>query len=83
MSIAVYAARKLFQLGVQDLLESMASDRALLAQEAARSNLRGGYLGDQAEDALANFGTFLKDIAPVLQEPAEGAAIPANGPNAG
>jgi hypothetical protein len=45
----------------------MTSDRELIAREAVRSNLLGGYLGEQAEDALANFGTFTEDLAPVLK----------------
>jgi hypothetical protein len=80
ISVAVYAAQRLFQLGEQDSLDSMVSDQGLVAREALRSNLRGGYLGDQAEDALANFGTFLKSLAPVLGEPAAGAATPTNSP---
>ena len=71
MSVAVRAAQKLFQLGMQDLLDSLASDRGLLTREALRSNLRGGYLGDQAEDSLANFEIFLNNLAPVLGENAE------------
>ncbi len=72
MSVAVHAANKLFEFHAQDALDAMASDRGLIAWEAARSNLRSGYLGDQAEDALTNFGTFLKDIGPVLKHPGEG-----------
>src|SRR5205085_512561 len=78
MSVAVHAANKLFELHAQDSLDAMASDRGLIAREAARSNLRSGYLGDQAEDALANFGTFVKDIGPALKHPAEGEATHAN-----
>ena len=78
MSVAVYAANKLFELRAQDALETMASDRGLIAWEAARSSLHSGYLGDQAKDALANFGTFLKDIRPVLKDPGEDEATQAN-----
>jgi hypothetical protein len=72
MSVAVHAANKLFEFHGQDALDAMASDRGRIAWEAARSNLRNGYLGDQPEDALTNFGTFLKDIGPVLKHPGEG-----------
>jgi hypothetical protein len=76
-SVAVHAANKLFEFHAQDALDAMASDRRLITWEAARSNLRSGYLGDQAEDALTNFGTFLKDIGPVLKPPGEGEATQA------
>lgn len=71
MSVAVHAANKLFESHAQDALDTMASDRGLITWEAARSKLHSGYLGDQAEDALTNFGTFLKDIRPVLKRPGE------------
>jgi hypothetical protein len=67
MSVAVHSARRVFELGAQDSLGTMASDRALIAREAVRSNLHGGYLGDNPEDALASFGTFANDLAPVLK----------------
>ena len=57
----------------------MVSNRALIIGEAARSNLRSGYLGDQAEDALTNFGTFLRDVSPVLKHPDESEVTQANG----
>ncbi|HEV8276614.1 MAG TPA: hypothetical protein VGQ26_13100, partial [Streptosporangiaceae bacterium] len=75
-SVAVHAAHQLFEIGLQDSLNTMISDRGTIAREAARSNLRGGYLGDQAEDALANFGTFVNDLAPVLTQPAGGETAP-------
>jgi hypothetical protein len=78
MSVAVHAAEKLFEFHAQDALDAMASDRGQIAWEAARSNLRNGYLGDQPEDALTNFGTFLKDIGPVLNPPDEGDATRAD-----
>jgi hypothetical protein len=74
----VHTANKLFELHMQDALDTMTSDRGLIAWEAARSNLHGGYLGDHAEDALTNFGTFLKNIKPVLKPPCEGEATQAN-----
>ena len=66
LSVAVYSAHKLFEIGAQDSLTTMTSDRKRIAWEAARLNLLGGYLGDQAEDVLANFGAFAKDLEPVL-----------------
>ena len=78
MSVAVHAADKLYEFHTQDALVAMASDRQRIAWEAARSNLRSGYLGDQPEDALANFGTFLRDIEPVLKHPGEGAGTEAD-----
>jgi hypothetical protein len=78
MSIAVHAANKLFEFQAQDSLGTMASDRGLIAWEAARSDLRSGYLGDQAKDALTNFGTFLKDVKPVLTRPGESEVTQAN-----
>jgi hypothetical protein len=72
ISVAVHAANKLFEFHMQDALDTMTSNRGLIAWEAARSNLHGGYLGDHAEDALINFGTFLKNIKPVLKPPGEG-----------
>ena len=44
----------------------MASNREMTNGEARRSELHGGYLGDQAESALSGFGTFLNDTAPVF-----------------
>ena len=79
MSVAVYAAHKLFRLGSQDSLDSMASDRGFLAGEALGSKLRGEYLGDHAEDALVNFTTFLKSLTPVLGEPSQGPVSWTNG----
>lgn len=78
ISAAVHAANKLYEFHAQDALDTMASDRGRIAWEAARSNIRSGYLGDQPEDALMNFGTFLKDIGPVLQHPSEGAVTEAD-----
>ncbi len=78
MTVAVHAANKLFEFHAQDALDTMASGRGLIAWEAARSNLHSGYLGDHAEDALTNFGTFLKDIRPVLEHPGEGEVTQAN-----
>ena len=78
ISVALHAANKLFELHMQDALDTMTSDRGLIAWEAARSNLHGGYLGDHAEDALTNFGTFLKNIKPVLETPCEGEITQAN-----
>lgn len=71
LSIAVYVARRLCEIGDQDRLATAASDEGLIAREATRSDIRGGYLGDQAMDALANFWTFLSDLAPVLIDPSE------------
>jgi hypothetical protein len=68
MSVAVYSARTLFELGAQDSLAAMASDRELIASESVRSNLLGGYLGDQPEDALNNFGIFARELESALQE---------------
>jgi hypothetical protein len=67
MSVAVHTARMVFELGAQDSLAMMASNRDMITWESVRSNLLGGYLGDQPEDALANFGTFAKDLEPVLK----------------
>ena len=67
MSVAVHSARTVFELGAQDSLATMASNRDMITRESVRSNLLGGYLGDQPEDALANFGTFAKDLEPVLK----------------
>ncbi len=67
MSVAVHSARTVFELGAQDSLATMASNRDMITRESVRSNLLGGYLGDQPEDALANFGTFAKDLEPVLR----------------
>lgn len=78
MSVAVHAADKIFEFHAQDALETLASDRGLIAWEAARSNLHSGYLGDQAEDALTNFGTFLNNIRPVFNHLGEGEATQAN-----
>jgi hypothetical protein len=72
LSIAVYVARKLFELGEQDLVIVQASDEGLIATEAARASVRGGYLGEQAMDSLASFGTFLSDLAPLFSLLAEG-----------
>jgi hypothetical protein len=66
ISVAVHSARMVYELGAQDSLATMASDRDMIARESVRSNLLGGYLGDQPEDALADFGTFAKDLEPVL-----------------
>jgi hypothetical protein len=66
MSVAVHAAETILQAGARDSLIAMASDRALISSEAIRSDFHGRYLGDQAQDSLANFGTFLADLAPVL-----------------
>jgi hypothetical protein len=63
---------------MQDALDTMTSNRGLIAWEAARSNLHGGYLGDHAEDALINFGTFLRNINPVLKPSGEGEVTQAN-----
>jgi hypothetical protein len=78
MSVAVHAANKLFEGHAQDALDTMASDRRMITWEAAHSNLRSGYLGDQAEDALTNFGTFLKDIRPVLKHSGKDEVTQAN-----
>lgn len=66
MSVAVHAARKAFELQVQDTVRTMASKQELITGEAGRSDFHGGYLGDQAQDALARFGTFLHDTTSVL-----------------
>jgi hypothetical protein len=66
MSVAVYSARTVFELRAQDSLATMASKRGMITREAVRSNLLSGYLGDQPEDALVNFGTFAKDLEPIL-----------------
>ena len=67
MSVAVHAARKAFELQLQDIIRNMmASNRELTSGEAGRSELHGGYLGDQAESALSGFGTFLHDTTPVF-----------------
>jgi hypothetical protein len=56
----------IYQAEAQDLLAATAGDQELISREALYSSAHGMYLGDQAEDALANFGTFAKDLAPVL-----------------
>jgi hypothetical protein len=66
MSIAVHAARRVFELHVQDTVRIMASKQELITGEAARSDIHGGYLGDQAKEALASFGTFLYDTTSVF-----------------
>ncbi len=66
MSVAVHAAREILELHAEDALGAMASSRALIDVEMASSKFRGGYLGDRAQDALANFGTFVADIGPAL-----------------
>jgi hypothetical protein len=67
MSVAVHAAGKAFELQLQDVIRTMmASNREMTSGEAGRSELHGGYLGDQAESALSGFGTFLHDTAPVF-----------------
>jgi uncharacterized membrane protein YedE/YeeE len=67
MSVAVHAASKAFQLQLQDIIRNMmASNREMTSGEAGRSELHGGYLGDQAESALSGFGTFLQDTTPVF-----------------
>lgn len=78
ISVTVHAANKLLECHMQDALDTLATDRGLIAWEAARSNLHSGYLGDHAKDALANFGTFLKGIKPVLTHPDEGEVTQAN-----
>lgn len=66
MSVAVHAAHKAFDLQVQDTVRKMAANQELLTGEAGRSDLHGGYLGDQAEDSLSSFGTFLRDNTSVF-----------------
>ena len=66
MSVAVHAARKAFELQVQDTVRTLASKQELITGETARSDIRGGYLGDQAKEALASFGTFLRDTTSVF-----------------
>jgi hypothetical protein len=66
MSVAVHAAHKAFELHVQDTVRTMASKQELITGEAARSDIHGGYLGDQAKEALASFGTFLHDTTSVF-----------------
>ncbi len=67
MSVAVHAAGKAFELQLQDVIRTMmASNREMTSGEAGRSELHGGYLGDQAESALSGFGTFLNHTAPVF-----------------
>jgi hypothetical protein len=66
LSPAVHAAHLIYQAEAQDLLAATAGDQELISREALYSSAHGMYLGDQAEDALANFGTFAKDLAPVL-----------------
>ncbi len=78
MPVAVHAAAKVYEFQAQDALDAMASDRGQIAWEATRSNIRSGYLGDQPEDALTNFGTFLRDIGPVLKQPSEGTVTEAD-----
>ncbi|HEX3957320.1 MAG TPA: hypothetical protein VHZ03_11900 [Trebonia sp.] len=66
MSVAVHAARKAFELQIQDTVRTMASKQELITGEATRSDIHGGYLGDQAKEALARFGTFLNDTTSVF-----------------
>jgi len=67
MSVAAHAAHKAFELQLQDIIRKMmASNREMTSGEAGRSELHGGYLGDQAESALTSFGTFLHDTTPVF-----------------
>jgi hypothetical protein len=61
-SVAVHVARTLSAGGQHDLLVAAAKDRDTLTREAAQSTIRGGYLGDNGMDALANFGTFVGTI---------------------
>jgi hypothetical protein len=67
MSVAVHATSKAFDLQLQDIIRTMmASNREMTSGEAGRSELHGGYLGDQAESALSGFGTFLHATTPVF-----------------
>lgn len=66
LSVAVHAARMLHDAGEQHLLIALAADEDTLVTEAARSCIRGGYLGDHAQDALANYATFLTDLDSIL-----------------
>jgi hypothetical protein len=65
-SVAVHVARTLSARGLYDLLVAASKDRDMLTREAAQSTIRGGYLGDNAMDALANYGTFVEAIQPQL-----------------
>ncbi len=72
-SVAVEVAVILAALGDEVAVRAAAQDGTQLAQEALMASLYGGYLGKHDRDALANFGTFLADLAPLLPAPGAGA----------
>jgi hypothetical protein len=47
-----------------------AQELSILDHEALKASLYGGYLGERDRDALANFGTLLASVGPLLPAPA-------------
>jgi len=68
-SVAVDVALWLAALGDVPAVLADAQESNVLEHEALKASLYGGYLGERDRDALANFGTFLESVEPLLPPP--------------
>jgi hypothetical protein len=66
-SVAVDVALLLAGLGDAPAVRADAQEVSVLDHEALIASLYGGYLGERDRDALANFGTFLDGVGPLLR----------------
>jgi hypothetical protein len=69
-SVAVDVALLLASLGDAVAVRADTRELNVLQYEALQSSLYGGYLGERDLDALANYGTFLDTVEPLLPAPA-------------
>lgn len=67
MSVAVTVARLLATTGDLDAVVTDAGEASVLDSEELNSSLYGGYLGYTAQDAVANYGTFLSQVADLVR----------------